>query len=103
MAVGARLGLNVMTAIIGIPVGILTKKAIERAWLAARPGNPPRKPYEADVQWVDAVGWAVLSAAGVVVADLITRRSAQATYRALTGSEPPPGKPAKQSKKAAAE
>jgi hypothetical protein len=103
MAAGARFGLNVMTALIGIPVSIATKKAIERAWRAARPGDPPRSPSEANVQWADALGWAVLSAVGVVLADLISRRSAEATYRALTGSEPPPGRPAKPSKKASAE
>lgn len=98
MSAGAKLGLKLMTAMIGIPVGIATKKAVERAWLAARPEDPPRKPSEAGVRWVDALGWAALSAVGVVVADLISRRGAEATYRALTGSEPPPPKPAKQLK-----
>jgi hypothetical protein len=41
-----------------------------------------------------------MSAAGVVVADLVTRRSAEATYRAVTGNEPPPPKPSKAEKKA---
>jgi hypothetical protein len=99
MAAGAKIGMKVMSIAIGIPVGIVTKKVVERAWLAARPEDPPRKPSEADVRWTDAIGWAALSAAGIVVAELLTRRSAEAAYHAITGSEPPPPKQSKKSKK----
>jgi Protein of unknown function (DUF4235) len=99
MAAGAKVGMKLMSTLIGIPVGIVTKKGVERAWLAARPEDPPRKPTEANVRWVDAIGWAALSAAGIVVAELLTRRSAEAAYHAITGSEPPPPKQSKKSKK----
>lgn len=105
MAVAGKVGLKVMSAVIGIPVGIMTKKAVERAWLAVRPEDPPRKPSEPDVRWADALGWAALSAVGIVVAELIARRSAEAAYQAITGSQPPPPKPDKHrgaSKEAAA-
>ena len=95
MAVAGKVGLKLMTALIGIPVGIVTKKVVERAWHTARPGDPPRKPAEPEVRWSDAIGWAALSAVGVVIADLVTRRSAEASYRAITGSQPPAPKPAK--------
>jgi hypothetical protein len=87
-----RLGMKIMTIAVGIPVGIVTKKVVERAWLAARPGDPPRKPSEAGVHWKDAIAWAALSSAGVVAADLITRRGAQSAWRAILGTEPPPPK-----------
>jgi hypothetical protein len=89
MAVGAKIGMKAISVIIGIPIGIATKKAVERAWLAARPQDPPRKPSEPDVRWADALGWAALSAAGVVVTELVTQRSAKAAYKAITGNEPP--------------
>ncbi|MDT4916608.1 MAG: hypothetical protein QOH89_1308 [Pseudonocardiales bacterium] len=92
MAVGAKVGMKLISVVIGIPVGIASKKAVERAWLAARPQDPPRKPSEPDVRWTDALGWAALSAAGVVVAQLITQSSAKATFKAITGSEPPRAK-----------
>jgi hypothetical protein len=98
MAVAGRVGLKLMTAVIGIPVGIVTKKAVERLWLTARPQDPPRKPAEPDVNWADALAWGALSAVGIVVAELVTRRAAEATYHAFTGSEPPPPKPEKSRK-----
>jgi hypothetical protein len=101
MAVGPKIGMKLMSMLIGIPVGILTKKVVERTWVAARPQEPPRKPADPRTGWGDAIGWAALSAAGVVAAEMITRRSAEATYRKVIGSEPPPPKPTKAEKKLA--
>lgn len=98
MAVAAKITIKAMSIVIGIPVGIVTKKAVERVWSAARPEDTPRKPTESGVRWDDAIAWAALSAIGIVVADLVTRRSAEAAYRALTGNEPPAGKPDKGAK-----
>jgi hypothetical protein len=95
MAAGARVGLKLISAVIGIPVGIVSKKAVERAWLAARPEDPPRKPSEPNVRWTDALGWAALSAAGIVLAELVTQASARATFKAIMGSEPPRAKSVK--------
>lgn len=100
MAAAAKIGIKVMAVVIGIPVSIATRKLVDAAWHAARPEDPPRKPHEEGVRWVDAVAWGAMSAAGVVVADLITRRSAEATYRVVTGNEPPPAKQSKAQKKA---
>jgi len=95
MAVAAKVTIKAMSIVIGIPVGIATKKVVERVWSAARPEQPPRKATESGVRWDDAIAWAALSAIGIVVADLVTRRSAEAAYRAITGNEPPAGKPDK--------
>ena len=89
MAVAAKVTIKAMSIVIGIPVGIATKKAVERVWTAARPEDPPRKATESGVRWDDAIAWAALSAIGIVVADLVTRRGAEAAYRAITGNEPP--------------
>ena len=102
MAAGSAIGMKAMSIVIGIPVGIVTKKAVERAWIAVRPGDPPRQPTERGVRWADAIAWAALSGASVVIAELMTRRSAEAAFRALTGSEPPPRKKPKVHKKAGA-
>jgi hypothetical protein len=102
MAAGAKIGVRLIAIVIGIPVSIATRKLVEGAWHAARPEDPPRKPSEAGVRWADAVAWGAMSAAGVVAADLITRRSAEATYRVVTGNEPPPPKQSKAEKKAVA-
>jgi hypothetical protein len=102
MGAGSAIGMKAISIVIGIPVGIATKKVVERAWIAARPDDPPRQPKEDGVRWPDAIAWAAVSAAGIVLAELVTRRSAEATFRALTGSAPPPGKPPKSHKKAGA-
>lgn len=100
MAAGAKVGIKLMGMVIGIPISIATRKVIERSWSAVRPQDTPRKPSERGVRWADAIGWGAFSAAGVVVADLLTKRSSEAAYRAITGNEPPPPKPSKSEKEA---
>jgi hypothetical protein len=101
MAAGAKIVVKVLTLTIAIPVGIATRKLVEEIWSQVHPEQPPRKPSEQGVQWADAITWAALSATGIVVADLISRRGAEAAFKAITGNEPPPAKPAKTSKKPA--
>jgi hypothetical protein len=101
MAVGAKVGMKLVSVVIGIPVGIATKKAVERTWTTVRPKDAPRKPSEPDVRWSDALGWAALSAVGIVMAELVTRRSAEVAYHAITGNQPPPPKPGKDAKRLA--
>jgi Protein of unknown function (DUF4235) len=84
-----RLGWRLTTIAVGIPVGIATKKIIEKAWAAARPGDPPRAPRDPDATWGDALGWAALSALGVAIAQLVTTKSAASVWRKLVGAEPP--------------
>ncbi|MDT4938836.1 MAG: hypothetical protein QOG80_2507 [Pseudonocardiales bacterium] len=97
--VAGRLAMKVLTIAVGIPVGIATKKAVEATWSTTRSSDRPRKPKETGVRWTDAVGWAALSAAGVVAAELITRRGAEEVWRIVLGTEPPPPKTSKAEKK----
>ena len=99
MAAGGKIGVKVLTIALGIPIGIVTRKIVERTWEAAGPTDRPRKPGEDGVAFADAIAWGALSAVGIVVADMITRRSAEAAYSAITGNQPPPGKPSKAHKK----
>jgi hypothetical protein len=86
--VAGKLVMKVLTIAIGIPVGIASKKAIDGLWSGAR-SEAPRKPSEPGVRWRDAIGWAALSAAGMVVADLVTRKGAEEVWRTVMGTEPP--------------
>ncbi|HET6876426.1 MAG TPA: DUF4235 domain-containing protein [Jatrophihabitans sp.] len=99
MAAGARIGIKLIGVMIGVPVSIASRKLVERAWVMARPDDPPHKPTDEGVRWVDAIAWGALSAVGVVVADLVSRTGAVATYKVITGNEPPPPKPSKSEKK----
>ncbi|HEV7193422.1 MAG TPA: DUF4235 domain-containing protein [Jatrophihabitantaceae bacterium] len=94
-----KIGMKVATIIVGIPVGIVTKKVVEQAWATLRPDDPPRKPNESGVRWGDAISWAALSAAGVVAADLATRKGAESAWRTVMGTEPPAPKQTKAQKK----
>jgi hypothetical protein len=100
MPAGSAIGMKVISIAIGIPVGILTRKTVEKVWLAARPEDPPRKPSQRGVTLADAVGWAALSGASMVVTEVLTRRGSEVAFRAITGNEPPPPKPSKAEKKA---
>jgi Protein of unknown function (DUF4235) len=95
MSAGAKISVKLLSVAIGLPVGIATRKLVERAWQAAGPTSRPRKPSEDGVAFADAVAWGALSAVGIVVADMITRRSAEAAYELITGNPAPAGKPSK--------
>ena len=84
-----KVGLKLVTIAIGIPVGILAKKGVEQAWLAVRPDDPPRRAKDPNARLGDAIGWAALSAVGVAITQLLTRRWSARVWRALTGAEPP--------------
>jgi len=85
-----RVTMKIMTIMVGIPVGIAAKAAVVRVWSAARPADVPRKPGEKGVKWGDAVGWASLSAAGIAVTNLVSRKGAEEMWRTVIGGEPPP-------------
>lgn len=80
---------KVLSIGIGIPVGIAARKGVEKAWLAARPADPPRKAKDPATGWPDAIAWAALSGVGLAIAELVTYQGAAKAYRALTGRRPP--------------
>jgi hypothetical protein len=98
--VAGKITMKIMTVAVGIPVGIATKKAVNQVWNATRSEDTPRKPAERDVHWGDAIGWAALSAVGVVVADLVTRKGAEELWRTVLGGDPPARPGTKAQKKA---
>ena len=99
MGAGGKIGMKVISLAVGIPVGIATKKLVQIAWSTARPQAASTDPDDDSTRWGDAVAWAALSAAGIVVAELVTRRASEVTYRAVTGLEPPDPKRSKAQKK----
>lgn len=87
-----KLTMKVLTIAVGIPVGNAARKAVERIWVAAGPDRP-RHPADEGVHWADAISWAALTAVGMVVADLVTRKGAEEVYRTVVGTAPPLGQP----------
>ena len=99
--VAGKVGMKILTIVVGIPVGILTKKLVTRTWVVVRPPNPSHGPEERDSRWGDAIGYAAFASAASVAAKLATRRGAETTWRKLTGLEPPPAPPTRAEKKLA--
>ena len=95
-----KLTMRVLTILISIPVGKATKKAVDAAYSATKGDENTRNPKSGSVRWADALGWAALSAIGVTLAQLATRKGAEHAYRAVMGTPPPPPDPTKAEKKA---
>ncbi|MGH8859767.1 MAG: DUF4235 domain-containing protein, partial [Jatrophihabitantaceae bacterium] len=81
---GSKLVMKVVTMSVGIPVGIATRKLVERIWVVAGPDRP-RRASDDGVQWMDAIAWAALTGVGMAAADLTTRKGATEAYRTLFG------------------
>jgi hypothetical protein len=98
--VASKTTMKILTIVIGIPVGRATRKAIESTWATTRGTTSTRDPKSAQARWIDALSWAALSAIGVTLTQLATRKGAETTYRAILGTPPPPPDPTKAEKKA---
>jgi Protein of unknown function (DUF4235) len=71
-----------------VAAGIATKKVLEVAWKTATGHPPPANPEHPDVQWWEAVSFAVASGAAIGVARMLTARKAAEYYRKSTGRLP---------------
>ena len=93
---GSRFAFKMVSTLVAIPVGRLITDATVRAWVAARPENPPTNPNEVDTNWSDALIWAALTGVGAAVGQLLTTKGADTVWRAATGKPTPRPKPPKQ-------
>ena len=60
-------------------------KALDRTWARTRGGEPPRNPADPQVEWREAVLWALASGAAVGLARLVAARGSAGAWRRLTG------------------
>ena len=86
---GSRLAFKLVAAAVAIPVGRVVTVGITKAWVTARPDNPPVNPKEVDTNWQDALIWASLTGLGAAVAQLVTTKGADTVWRAMTGRPSP--------------
>jgi hypothetical protein len=94
-----KIGMKVLTIAVGVPVGIATRKAVARLWVAFRPEQPAHTVKDREARWADVMGYAALAGAGGVAAKLLTRKGAETTYRKLLGVEPPAAGPTREQKR----
>lgn len=97
----SKIGVKLLTVAVGIPVGIVTKKLVEKTWSAVGPKDPPHTELQSRQRVAEAAGYAALTAAATVVARTLSRRGGEKAWKAITGLEPPPPPLSKDEKKAA--
>jgi hypothetical protein len=85
---GGKIGMKLLTVVVGIPIGIATRKVVEKVWIAAGPDRPHEAKDEG-FQWADAISWAALTGMGMALADLLARKGAEEIWRTVVGSRPP--------------
>lgn len=56
-------------------------KGVRKAWVRTTGKEPPADPMNPDVEWREAVAWALLSGAAIGIARLVMQRRAAAFYR----------------------
>lgn len=74
---------------LSIPIARAVKTLTNKAWVAARPNDPPKDPKKADTGWKDALIWAAISGVGTALAKVLSTKGAAGTWRALIGTDPP--------------
>jgi hypothetical protein len=79
---------KVFGTVSAIGAGIATKKMLEVAWKTATGHAPPENPEHPDVQWWEAVSFAIASGAAIGVARMLAARKAAEYYRKSTGRLP---------------
>ncbi|MCU1688299.1 MAG: hypothetical protein JWN61_2905 [Pseudonocardiales bacterium] len=87
--IAGKLGWKVVTLVFAVPISMVVRKLIEKAWVKARPNDPPRDPASPGTTWLDALAWAAVSGIGVAAGRVLASRGAATAWRGLTGTEPP--------------
>lgn len=84
-------GFKVIGMAFAIPSGIVANKLLHKAWESSRGHKPPgsKDSKSPESNWPEVIVWAGLSAAVTAAVQAAATRGASATYRALTGQQPP--------------
>ncbi|MGH3368251.1 MAG: DUF4235 domain-containing protein [Nocardioidaceae bacterium] len=79
---------KILGTVSAISAGIAVKKLLEISWKAATGHPPPSNPEHPDVEWHEALMFALASGAAVGLARMLTARKAAEYYRKSTGHLP---------------
>jgi len=65
------------------------RNLLRAGWRTVADDDPPLNPASHDTDWNEALTWTVLTGVTAGVVRLVARRSAAATWRNVTGGNPP--------------
>lgn len=86
---GSKVGWIVFRTVTTLAAVAVAKKAVDVGFKVVTGSEPPENPEDPDVTGKQALAWAIASAAGVAVAQLLATRTAAKKWRAWTGELPP--------------
>jgi hypothetical protein len=66
-----------------------TKPLVEKLWTRVSGKEPPGNPASGDVEWRDALLWALFTGAAVGLIRLVAQRAAAEGWRRVRGDHPP--------------
>jgi uncharacterized protein DUF4235 len=72
-----------------ILAGNVAKSALEKSYKGVTGKIPPANPEDPDVDWTEALTWAIVSGVVMAVARLLFQRAAAGAYIKRTGELPP--------------
>ncbi|CAN5896033.1 hypothetical protein BH24ACT8_BH24ACT8_17930 [soil metagenome] len=73
-----------------IGAGIMAKKVTESTWKFVTGGDSPSNPEDPDIDWVEAIAFALVSGAIYQLARMLTNRESARMYQKSTGHLPKP-------------
>ncbi|KNX38447.1 DUF4235 domain-containing protein [Luteipulveratus halotolerans] len=73
----------------GLVASRVAKAATDGTWKATMGGQPPQNPADPDVQWKEAVTFAVVSGAIMGLAKMAANKQAAKVWTKTTGQLPP--------------
>lgn len=81
-------GFKLLTAGGTVGAAWVARKAATTGWKLTTGNEPPANPEDPEVEWAEAIGWALLSGAVIGLARLAASRQAAVVYRRFTGETP---------------
>ncbi|RZS90992.1 uncharacterized protein DUF4235 [Motilibacter rhizosphaerae] len=85
---GGGVGFKLLTAGGTVAAAWVARKSVTTAWKLVTGNEPPANPEDPEVEWAEAVGWALLSGAVIGLARLAASRQSAVVYRRVTGVQP---------------
>lgn len=86
----SNIGWKILAAGAGLAAGVIAQKLTDGTWRFVSGAESPAQPEDPDVDWKEAVAFAVLSGAIVGLSRMFANRQAAKLYQKSTGHLPEP-------------